>query len=380
MRVFKFSTYNRMMVRFTLFSSQSGGVMKKAVLFLILLLAAAPPVPAESLYDSLPQPVTNNAVALLRNHRQILLFSLMGAGPTKSWEGVTNASYVLDVDVGKWNPIRPVPGTSGRIAAVAATARDHVFLFGGYVVDSHGRGMVVPDVNAYQLAGDRWFRSSDLQVAVGDAVAGVYEGRYIYIIGGRSNSGPVPNVQVYDSEKDKWSQATPMPGTPVFGHSGGLIGDTIVYVDGAARNPSGSAPRYVPSDECWLGKIDHHDRTKIHWSKLPTHPGSARFRIAGGGSDIEGRIYFSGGSAVPYDLSGIGYDGKPAEPSPVTFAFNVKTGKWETMNDNTPDPTMDHRGLLVSPDGLVVIGGMEKGQKVSARVAILPEEQPKQKR
>jgi hypothetical protein len=32
---------------------------------------------------------------------------------------------------------------------------------------------------------------------------------------------------------------------------------------------------------------------------------------------------------------------------------------------------MDHRGLLVTTEGLVIVGGMEKGQKVTARVAVL---------
>jgi hypothetical protein len=35
---------------------------------------------------------------------------------------------------------------------------------------------------------------------------------------------------------------------------------------------------------------------------------------------------------------------------------------------------MDHRGLLVMPDELVLIGGMEKGQQVTSRVVILPKQ------
>jgi hypothetical protein len=35
---------------------------------------------------------------------------------------------------------------------------------------------------------------------------------------------------------------------------------------------------------------------------------------------------------------------------------------------------MDHRGLLATHEGLVLIGGMEKGQKVTARVALLAKE------
>jgi hypothetical protein len=33
---------------------------------------------------------------------------------------------------------------------------------------------------------------------------------------------------------------------------------------------------------------------------------------------------------------------------------------------------MDHRGLLDIHDGMVVIGGMEKGQQVSAKVTVVP--------
>jgi len=62
----------------------------------------------------------------------------------------------------------------------------------------------------------------------------------------------------------------------------------------------------------------------------------------------------------------------------MTFAFDLHSNKWETLNENTPNPTMDHRGLLVTREGLVTIGGMEKGQQVSARVALLSKE-PKAK-
>jgi len=38
---------------------------------------------------------------------------------------------------------------------------------------------------------------------------------------------------------------------------------------------------------------------------------------------------------------------------------------------------MDHRGLLVTSQGLVIIGGMEAGQHVSARVSVLPKQASK---
>jgi len=121
-----------------------------------------------------------------------------------------------------------------------------------------------------------------------------------------------------------------------------------------------------------MGKIDHKDASKIQWTQLPEHPGAARYRIGAGVSEKDHKIFFSGGSDVAYDYNGIGYDGHPAEPSGVTFAFDVRKGQWETVNDDTPDPTMDLRGLLVAREGLVVLGGMEKGQQVTANVKVIP--------
>ena len=349
--------------------------MKRQCGFVLLIACAgllfAVPLPK---YEPLPAPLSNNAVASVKSRGSLLLFSLMGMGPKKAWDATSNAAYSLDPDTGKWSEIHSVPGTIGRLGAAAAGAREHIFLFGGYVLDGQGGETTLPDVNVYEPLTDRWFRAEDMPVPVDDSVAGVYRDRYIYLVSGWSKTDAVRDVQVYDGQKNIWSKATPVPGTPVFGHAGALVGDTIVYVDGAHKNPAGERPKYVASDECWMGKIDHHDPTKIQWSKLPSHPGIARYRIAAGGSEKDQRIYFSGGTANPYNYNGVGYDGQPAEPSPVTFAFNVHGGQWETLNLNTPDPTMDHRGLLVIQEGLVIVGGMQKGQQVTSRVAVLPKQ------
>src|SRR5208283_1847620 len=130
--------------------------------------------------------------------------------------------------------------------------------------------------------------------------------------------------------------------------------------------------RYVLSSECWLGKIDHHDHNKIQWSKLPEHPGTANFRIAAGGSEKDRMIYFAGGADTLYDLKGVGGDGKPVEPSPFVFAFNLRSAKWETISENAPNTVMDQPALIVTSEGLVVVGGMAKGQQVTATVAVLP--------
>jgi len=337
-------------------------VVSEAIVIVSLVLSAS----ANSEVDPLPNPVSNNTVASLKVHGQLTIFSFMGIGEKKSPDSITTDAYSINASSGKLESIHPVPGTAGRIAAMAAGAAGRIFLFGGYVVDP-GSGMAVPDVNIYDPERDLWLRGSDIPIGLADSVIGVYRDRYIYLLGGRTKGGPVADVYIYDVDKAKWSRATSLP-SPVFGHSGAIVDDTIVYVDGAHKD---STAGYAASDECWKGKIDHHDPTKLEWAKIPAHPGTARFRIAAGGSEKDEMIYFAGGTDNPYDYNGIGYDGKPAEPSPVTFVFNLKTAKWQTLNDKTPDPTMDHHTMVPTHDNLVIVGGMEAGQKVTGKISVI---------
>ena len=326
---------------------------------------------------AMPAAVSSNAVATsYAGEVGQKIFSFMGIGQKKTWDAVTARAYELDLKTGKWAEKRPVPGVAGRLAASAVATGGQVFVFGGYVLDNDGHETTLSDLNVYVPYEDRYYRGKDIPVPVDGAVVGLFRDRYIYLIGGRSKGEAVHNVQIYDTEKDAWTQATPLPGTAVFGHAGGLAGDTIIYVDGAYRNPDAKGPKYVASSECWMGKLPDSkkgDITKIEWTKLTAHPGSARFRIAAGAGHPEkkGRIYFSGGTDNPYDYNGVGYNGQPSEPSSMTFAFDVKGGSWETINENTGDPTMDSGGLAVTGVGLVMAGGMEKGQRVTAKVTIV---------
>ena len=348
------------------------GLMRKVQLFIWAVVGALTcnAGVGEEL-QPLPSPITNNAVTSVHVQGQDLVYSLMGLEAGKTWDSVTNTVNAFNVRYDKWTTVRAVPG-SGRLGASAVSARDQVFVLGGFVPDKSGLQAIVPDVSVYDPIGLYWYRRADLLTEVRDAVAGVYHDRYIYVVGGFSKKGPTNEVQMYDVETKRWQQATPSPGSPVFGHAGAVVGDSIIYVDGAKKNPNGSKPAYVASEECWIGKIDHHHPEKIAWSKLPPHPGDARYRIAGGGSDHDDRAYFVGGSATVYDYDGIGLEGTAAEPSDVVFDYNLKSNAWETIPAKGVPAAMDHRGLVVTDDGLIVVGGMRKDQKVTNAVSLLP--------
>jgi len=325
------------------------------------LLAASVPT-----LDPLPVPVSNNAIASMKVRGDLYIFSLMGIGEKRSWDAVSNAGYIFDNDTGSWTAIHGVPGTTGRIAAMAAAENGRVYLAGGAVVDAQGGVTPVPDLNIYAQDAEEWLRGADLPVGVSNAVIGTYRDRYIYVIGGRSRSGPVSDVQIYDLTNNTWQSATPVPGAPAFGQAGAILDDTIVVVDGAT-----SATGDI-SNACWMGKIDRKDPLKISWSKLPPHPGQPGFNIAAGTWERNDRVYFLGGTPVVTNYKGEGADGKIPQPSPMSFALNVKTKAWEVVNPNVDNVTMDNRFLIPTEQGLVLIGGTEADGKVTRSMRIIP--------
>lgn len=314
----------------------------------------------------MPGAVTSNAVASLKGGIEV--YSLMGLGTKKTWDDVSNKVYELRLRSGKWVEGREVPGVAGRLGAAAIGAKGQIFLFGGYTVDGQGNEFVLGDVNAYVPQDHRWYRAEDIPIPVANVVIGVTHDRYLYLVGGQSKNGPVNIVQVYDAEKNTWSQATPVPGTPVFGHAGGITDETIVYVDGAKKDPASN--KYVASDECWMGKIDHKDPNKIEWKKLPAHPGPGRFGIVAGAESH--MVLFSGGTIAPHNFKGLDAEGKQAELSPFTFAYELHGNRWVTIAEDTYDVRADSRGILFTPLGPMILGGTLKNSAISARVLLLP--------
>src|SRR6185312_12440492 len=97
-----------------------------------ILLAAEPDIEL----DSIPEPVTNNAVAAYNGRGGLTLVSFMGISSGKDWKAVTTNTYSMVAAYGKWATQKPVPGTAGRLGAVAVPVEDQIFLLGGYVLDA----------------------------------------------------------------------------------------------------------------------------------------------------------------------------------------------------------------------------------------------------
>lgn len=317
----------------------------------------------------LPKPVSNNTVAVLETENGPLIFSFLGLGPAKSWKSIQREAFSLSIENQTWKRLMPVPGSIGRLASTAIAVNSRIIIFGGYTVAKDGTEVSVPAVHRYDPATDSYEPLPDMPVPVDDAVSLPYLDRYVYLISGWHDDGNVNLVQVLDLKERRWFQATPYPGSPVFGHSGGIAGRQLIVCDGVKIVVSNVRRRqYAATNECYSGTIDADNPRRIRWHSVPPHPGKPRYRMAATGvSEPIPATIFVGGSITPYNYNGTGYDGNPAEPSSLVLRFRFDTKSWETVG-HLDTATMDHRGLLKAGSGFVIAGGMRSKQIVSDEV------------
>lgn len=337
--------------------------------FVVLLLMGTLGIASDTLSQvalpPLPQPLANNAVARLDIAGRFRLYSFLGLGSGKTATDITRAAYEFDADTGRWHVLPPVPGDA-RLASVAVGLGRYIYIFGGYTVAANGEEHSKPDVWRFDPLQRRYEKMPAMPKPVDDSVALVWRERYILLISGWHNDGNVRDVQLFDTVAERWSPATTFPGKTVFGHAAGILDDHLVLCGGVfVAGVEEKRRQYQLSDECWLGYLNEHQIGEIQWRSLSNHQGAARYRAAATGTRLRGRhIVFAGGTTRPYNYNGVGYDGIPADPIAPVMAFNLSSQSWENWGELST-PTMDHRGLLELNGGLVIVGGMEQGQKVT---------------
>lgn len=316
---------------------------------------------------TLPEPITNNAVSVADGPEGPTLYSFNGLKAGKTWKDSSNAAYACVIASQACRAIAPVPVAEGRLASAAVTVAGKIYIFGGYTVASNGDELSTPEVFVFDPASGGYEQLADMPTPVDDTLAVPYQNRFIYLISGWHDEGNVSVVQMFDTRTGAWTEATPFPGTPVFGHSGGIAGDSIIVTDGVASVFADGKRKFVAAKLTWRGDIDPNNPTQISWRAVDAHSGPARYRMAAIGDEAGRRIIFAGGGDNPYNYDGIGYDGTPAKPSGGFFAYDLDSDQWIELG-RLAEPSMDHRALAKAGPYYYVVGGMDEAQKVTGRI------------
>jgi hypothetical protein len=313
---------------------------------------------------AMPAPLANNSVASIELEGGCMLYTALGIDDTLTAAGITTRAYRWREGDDTWSQLPDVPGDTGRVAASSVSLRGKIYVLGGYSVGPGTTETSFDAVDVFDVSNGQWSQAAPMPIPVDDQVAVAWRDRWIVSVSGWSNSGNVAAVQVYDADTDEWAAATDFPGTPAFGHSGALVGDEIVIIDGVGSGITG----FNLVNQSWVGTLDPANPTVIAWDDLGAHPGPARYRAAGG--DVtETTAWFHGGTDDPYNYDGLSYDtNQPSAPLATTLEYDSQTRGFSVRAESKPTATMDHRGLPRCADRVYTVGGMVAGPTVTADV------------
>ncbi len=284
---------------------------------------------------------------------------------------ITTASARLDPGAGAWARIADAPALEGRgkIGASAVCVAGEVYLIGGYAVVDERTEVTEPRLFRYDTRADAWNELAPPPVEVDDTLAAVWRDRWIVLVSGWH--GPahdnVRDVQFYDTRTDAWTNGDPLPGPGLFGHAGGISGDTLLVCDGVT-----SEGGYAISGAVYIGRLDAGEPGRITWRTAPPHPGRPTYRAAANATHAHtGPILILGGTDNPYNISGVGYDGRPSAPLDQLLVFDPDSGTFDVVDPPGP-AVMDLRGLAPLGGGRwATVGGMTDPGHASCRVRII---------
>lgn len=193
-----------------------------------------------------------------------------GAGPA-GWPR-TALSFVLDPDVGRWEPLPDLP--EARAAGGAAVLDGRIHLVGGAGAEGY-----LPPVHVYDPADRTYAEAAALPEPRDHLTVLAHEGR-IYALAGRANHGEgwddMEAGQAYDPAQDAWVALPPAPlgrggqagapwrgMLPLFGGER-AEGEFTVYDDAHAYDPARQAwvdlprlptPRHGMAAAAWEDRV-----------------------------------------------------------------------------------------------------------------------------
>jgi len=317
---------------------------------------------------TLPEGVSNNAVAQAEVNGTPFIYSFSGIDNTKIRTGIHLKSWKYNTLTGEVTSLPDLPDTRGKIAAAASQVGDIIYVTGGYYVMAGGSEESSALVHRFDTRADTFLADgAPTPVPTDDHVQLVWRDSLIYCITGWSNSTNIPDVQIYDPTLDRWQVGTSVPNNDnykSFGSGATILGDTMYYFGGAESTfPTGN-PFPIQSG-LRRGIISREDPTQIDWTLTDLSP-EVGYRTAG--LTHGGRVYWLGGSDITYNFNAIAYrDGRAVQPSRDIVEVDPLTGD-VAVSSNSIVP-MDLRQIAqVSDSVYYIMGGMQADRQVSAGI------------
>jgi N-acetylneuraminic acid mutarotase len=211
--------------------------------------------------------------------------------------GVGNKLYVLgaldvrdvleyDLATRRWTAKAPLPVDRGRGVAAVGVWGTTILVAGGILpgrsANMLNTGVRVPELLAYDTAGDRWERLPDMALPRGYAMGAVI-GDLFWVAGGSTDFVRTEQVDAFDLKARMWVHKPPLPVTLSSGAVAVLKGR--MYIIGGIATSTGMI---VPDNLA----LDPATGTWTDLAPMPTP------RFATGAAAIGDRIYVPTGAAM----------------------------------------------------------------------------------
>jgi Dolichyl-phosphate-mannose-protein mannosyltransferase len=318
-----------------------------------------------------PQARSNWALASAKANADQEIFAFYGLGAGKNYSDIAKDVHAYSPAKNRWRKVGDIPVSQGVLASAASTINNKIYLAGGYTVAENGDEKSTPELFEFDPTTTSFKVISQMPTPVDDSVLLAWRERFLIFVSGWHDTGNVKHVQLFDTLKNTWFSATEYPGEGVFGHSGGMVGDSMIICDGvtAMRGKDGKN-QFAMTDACYRGDLDINNPTKIKWLKIAKHPGLPIYRAAATGTKQLGtRVLFAGGANRAYNYNGIGYDGIAVPASDKVFSYEFATSQWRE-HAALAAPSMDHRTLIEIGGVFYLPGGMRNSQEVTSETLV----------
>lgn len=220
---------------------------------------------------------------------------------------------------GGWRPLAPIARGPRQEHSVAALG-GKVFVIGG-ILPIPGGGVATTDrVEVYDTRRDTWTDAAPLPVAMNHANAATVGGR-LYVLGGLSGGASwqaLPDSFAYDPRTDRWTRLAPMPAGTERGSAAVGVRGSKIYLAGGMRTLT---PRPGGLHDT-VATVSSYDVLTGRWETLPSLP-EARDHVGGG---IVGATFYVLG----------GRDRGQINVRDTVYAYDLRTRRW---TERAPMPT-----------------------------------------
>lgn len=199
-------------------------------------------------------------------------------------DGVSDDVRVFDTRERTWRRAASKP-----TAVAATTAADlfgEIFVPGGLLTD----GQPTAITEAYSPSQNAWRRVTSMPRPVSGALA-LSDGGFLYVFGGRDESGLLDTAYVYDPAADSWRPIAPLPEPRADATGGALTGRFYVTSGMGEDGPLDSCVVYDPVADAW-----------------DDCPAMLQARAGAGATVLLNKLYVIGGTADPATGHGEVYD------------------------------------------------------------------------